>query len=48
MNVYEIQGGFGIERVKAAECPVPVSGPREVLIKMLAVSLNARDSLSIS
>ncbi|MEW9697573.1 NAD(P)-dependent alcohol dehydrogenase [Paenibacillus sp. SI8] len=43
MKAYEIQGGFGIENVKGAEHPVPVPGPSEVLIKMLAVSLNSRE-----
>ncbi|CAM4167696.1 NAD(P)-dependent alcohol dehydrogenase [Paenibacillus alkaliterrae] len=43
MKVYEIQDGFGLEHVKAAERQVPVPGAGEVLIKMRAVSLNYRD-----
>ncbi|MGM0884259.1 MAG: zinc-dependent alcohol dehydrogenase family protein [Bacillota bacterium] len=43
MKTYEIQGGFGLDHVIAAERPVPVPGPKDVLIKMLAVSLNYRD-----
>lgn len=43
MKAYEIQGGFGLENVKVAERPVPVPGPNEVLVKMLAVSLNSRE-----
>lgn len=43
MNVYEIQGEFGLDQLKAASRPIPVPGPGEVLIKMLAVSLNSRD-----
>ncbi|BCG59758.1 zinc-dependent alcohol dehydrogenase family protein [Paenibacillus sp. URB8-2] len=43
MKVYEIQGEFGIDQLKAAERPIPVPGPGEVRIKMRAVSLNSRD-----
>lgn len=43
MKTYEIQGGFGLDHVFAAERPVPAPGPKEVLIKMRAVSLNYRD-----
>ena len=43
MNVYEIQGEFGLDQLKAASRSIPVPGPNEVLIKMLAVSLNSRD-----
>ncbi|MCD9025366.1 zinc-dependent alcohol dehydrogenase family protein [Cohnella silvisoli] len=43
MKAYEIQGGFGLDHVTAAERPIPVPGHNEVLIKMRAVSLNSRD-----
>lgn len=43
MKTFEIQGGFGLDHVIAAERPVPVPGPKDVLIKMRAVSLNYRD-----
>lgn len=43
MKTFEIQGGFGLDHVIAAERPVPVPGPKGVLIKMRAVSLNYRD-----
>ncbi|MGO4185966.1 alcohol dehydrogenase catalytic domain-containing protein, partial [Paenibacillus sp. TAF43_2] len=43
MKVYEINGEFGIDRLKASDRPIPVPRSNEVLIKMHAVSLNARD-----
>ncbi|MDR6884082.1 NAD(P)-dependent alcohol dehydrogenase [Bacillus sp. 3255] len=43
MKVYQIQGGFGLDHLVAAERPVPVPGPGEVLVKLRAVSLNSRD-----
>lgn len=43
MKAYEIQGGFGLDHVIAADRPVPVPGFREVLVKMRAVSLNSRE-----
>ncbi|QWU13824.1 NADPH:quinone reductase [Paenibacillus sophorae] len=43
MKVYEIQGEFGLDQLKAAERPIPVPGPGEVRIRMRAVSLNSRD-----
>ncbi|WP_426453978.1 zinc-dependent alcohol dehydrogenase family protein [Paenibacillus sp. S-38] len=43
MKAFEIQGGFGLERVAAVERAKPVPGPGEVLLRMRAASLNARD-----
>ncbi len=43
MKAYEIQGGFGLDHVTAAERPIPFPGQNQVLIKMRAVSLNSRD-----
>ncbi|AJY73580.1 zinc-dependent alcohol dehydrogenase family protein [Paenibacillus beijingensis] len=43
MKVYEIQDGFGLGHVKAAQRSVPVPGPGQVLLKIKAVSLNSRD-----
>lgn len=43
MKVYEIQDEFGLNQLKVAERSVPKPGSREVLIRMKAVSLNARD-----
>jgi len=43
MKVFEIKDGFVLDRVVRAEREVPEPGPGEVLLKMRAVSLNARD-----
>lgn len=43
MRAYEIQNGFGLENLVMAERPMPVPGPGEALVKIRAVSLNARD-----
>jgi NADPH:quinone reductase-like Zn-dependent oxidoreductase len=47
MQVIELNGGFGIEHVRAATRPVPEPGPGEVLLKVTAVSLNYRDLLLV-
>lgn len=47
MRVYEIQEHFGLESLKIAERPRPSPGPREVLIKMRAASLNYRDLMVV-
>ncbi|BBH24484.1 NADPH:quinone oxidoreductase [Paenibacillus baekrokdamisoli] len=43
MRAFEIQNGFGLSHVVAVERPKPTPGPGEVLIKIHAVALNARD-----
>ncbi|HEY8529858.1 MAG TPA: NAD(P)-dependent alcohol dehydrogenase [Paenibacillaceae bacterium] len=43
MKVFEIRDGFGLDHVVMAEREVPAPGPGQVLVKMRAVSLNARD-----
>ncbi|AEI41554.1 Alcohol dehydrogenase zinc-binding domain protein [Paenibacillus mucilaginosus KNP414] len=43
MRAFEIQGGFGLERITLAERPKPAPGPGEVLLRIRAASLNARD-----
>lgn len=43
MKAYVLQDGFGLGQLKAVERPIPVPAPDEVLVKMRAVSLNARD-----
>src|SRR5262245_17507243 len=45
MQVYEIRGGFGIDHLARAERPRPEPGPREVLLRVRAISLNYRDLL---
>ncbi len=47
MKVYEIRGKFGLESLVPAERPRPQPGPREVLLRVKAVSLNYRDLLVV-
>ncbi|MFD0694729.1 NAD(P)-dependent alcohol dehydrogenase [Paenibacillus sp. GCM10027628] len=43
MKAYEIHDEFGLDQLKLTERPIPVPAPGQVLIKLRAVSLNARD-----
>ncbi|MCR8642959.1 alcohol dehydrogenase catalytic domain-containing protein [Paenibacillus sp. N1-5-1-14] len=43
MKAYVLQGGFGLDYVHEVERDIPSPGPGQVLIRMKAVSLNARD-----
>lgn len=47
MQVYEIQGGFGLENLKKAERPEPKAGPRQVVVKVHATSINFRDLMMV-
>lgn len=47
MKAYEIQGSFGMENVALVERPDPEPGPRQVLIRLKAASINYRDILMI-
>lgn len=47
MRVWELAGGFGIERIAAAERPTPKPGPGEVRVRVRAASLNYRDLLIV-
>jgi NADPH:quinone reductase-like Zn-dependent oxidoreductase len=47
MKVFEIQGGFGLDKLRLAERPQPAPGPGQVLLKLEAVSLNYRDLLVV-
>lgn len=46
MKVWELEG-FGLENLRQAEREVPEPGDNEVLVKVSAVSLNARDKLLV-
>src|SRR6478609_3112974 len=48
MRVYEVQGGFGLERLTLCERPSPRPGPFEVRLRMKAVSLNFRDFMMVT
>ena len=43
MRVFQIEGDWGIDNLRLAERPDPEPGPGEVLVRMTAASLNARD-----
>lgn len=43
MKAYVLQGGFGLNHVEKVDRPIPSPGPGQVLIRMRAVTLNARD-----
>lgn len=43
MKTYELSRGSGLESLVLTERPVPEPGPRELLVKLRAVSLNYRD-----
>ncbi len=43
MRVVSLSGGFGFENLRLEERPEPSCGPRQVLIRIRAASLNARD-----
>jgi NADPH:quinone reductase-like Zn-dependent oxidoreductase len=43
MRVFEMAGGWGLEHLHLAERPMPEPGAGQVLIRMHAASLNARD-----
>ena len=47
MKAYEIQGSFGIDRLRLAERPDPQPGPGELLLAVKAVSLNHRDLTTV-
>jgi NADPH:quinone reductase-like Zn-dependent oxidoreductase len=47
MKVFEIQGGFGLDKLQRAERPQPTPGPGQVLLKLETVSLNYRDLLVV-
>lgn len=48
MRVIEIRDGFGIDSLTVTERPEPVPGPRQIVLKLRAVSLNYRDLLVVN
>lgn len=47
MKAFEIRDGFGLDHLVATERPQPAPGPREVLVRIRAASLNYRDLLTV-
>ena len=48
MKVVQIQKEFGLDSLKIVECPDPVPGPGQVVLKMKAFSVNYRDLLVVN
>ncbi len=47
MQAWVLDGGFGLDRLRRIERPVPVPGPGQVLVRITAASLNFRDLLLV-
>jgi NADPH:quinone reductase-like Zn-dependent oxidoreductase len=47
MRTVCLKGGFGLENLAFEDRPIPTCGPRQVLIRVRAVSLNARDLMMV-
>jgi NADPH:quinone reductase-like Zn-dependent oxidoreductase len=47
MKVWELADSFGMENLRLTERAKPAPGPREVLVRMTAASLNYRDMLMV-
>ncbi len=47
MKVYEVQGSFGIDNLKEADRDEPKAGPGQVVVKVMATSINYRDLLMV-
>jgi len=45
MKCYELQGTSGLDALKAVERATPQAGPRQVLVRVRAASLNYRDAM---
>ena len=43
MRAYQLSKGAGIDALAKVELPAPKPGPRQVLVKVAACSLNYRD-----
>jgi len=47
MHAYEIQAGFGLDKLVRVERPDPTPGPMQVRVRVKATSLNARDLMMV-
>ncbi len=48
MKAYEIRDGFGIDQLKLVDRPRPEPGPKQVLVRVHATSLNYRDLMMVT
>jgi NADPH:quinone reductase-like Zn-dependent oxidoreductase len=47
MRVWEIEGSYGLDRLRLADRPDPKPGPGQIVIAMRAASLNYRDLVTV-
>ncbi|NVJ03882.1 NAD(P)-dependent alcohol dehydrogenase [Myxococcus sp. AM001] len=47
MRAYEIQAGFGLDKLVQVERPDPTPGPMQVRVRVRATSLNSRDLMMV-
>ncbi len=47
MRIWEVEGEWGIDRLRLVERPSPKPGPGEIVVKIRAASLNYRDLLTV-
>jgi NADPH:quinone reductase-like Zn-dependent oxidoreductase len=47
MKAYQLQGSFGIDSVVSVDRPDPQPGPRQIVVRMKAFSLNYRDLMVV-
>ena len=47
MKAYEIQAGFGLDKLVQVERPDPTPGPMQVRVRVRATSLNSRDLMMV-
>src|SRR3954470_18490327 len=47
MRAWALNSGFGFENLRIEQRPEPSCGPRQALIRVRAVSLNARDVMMV-
>ncbi len=47
MQAYEVQTAFGLDNLKLTERPEPRPGPKQILVRVRAVSINYRDLLMV-
>ena len=47
MRVWEIEGSYGLDRLRLANRPDPVPGPGQIVVAMRSASLNYRDLVTV-
>ncbi|WP_308424408.1 alcohol dehydrogenase catalytic domain-containing protein [Chelatococcus reniformis] len=47
MRIWQIEGAYGIDNLRAGETPAPQAGPGQVVVAIKATSLNYRDLITV-